>query len=221
MLMKVLSQGLVSLTLLLAPAVRAALPVPGGMTPGAVQFVLEQQLAAPLAPTEPNRLHYGAPWLRVGVRTQTAVLFDEWGRETRRYVVSTARNGVGEKVNSYQTPRGWHQICEKIGDGVEPDTIIYRRRITEWKYTPELHAQYPDKDWILTRILWLCGQEPGRNQGGDVDSYDRAIYLHGAGSHVPFGTPTSRGCVRMRNDDIIELYELAQLGLDVYIDEQQ
>ena len=100
MLMKVLSQGLVSLTLLLAPAVRAALPVPGGMTPGAVQFVLEQQLAAPLAHTERNRLLYGAPWLRVGVRTQTAVLFDVWGRETLRYVVSTARNGVGEKVNS-------------------------------------------------------------------------------------------------------------------------
>ena len=106
-------------------------------------------------------------------------------------------------------------------DGVEPDTIIYRRQITPWKYTPQLHAEYPNKDWILTRIMWLCGQEPGLNQGGDVDSYDRAIYLHGSGSHVAFGTPTSRGCVRMRNEDIIELYSLTTTGLDVLINEHR
>ena len=159
------------------------------------------------------------PWIEVGVRNQQLALYDERGVPVRQYVISTASKGVGERVNSYQTPRGWHKVCERIGDGIEIDTIIYRRQVTPWKYTPQLHAEYPNKDWILTRILWLCGQEPGLNQGGEVDSYDRAIYLHGAGEHVAFGTPTSRGCVRMRGDDIIDLYDITANGIDVFINE--
>jgi len=168
---------------------------------------------------KPNPRSPGTPWIEVGVRSQQLALYDERGVPVRQYVVSTASKGVGERVNSYQTPRGWHKVCERIGDGVARDTIIYRRQITPWKYTPQLHAEYPNKDWILTRILWLCGQEPGVNQGGDVDSYDRAIYLHGAGEHVAFGTPTSRGCVRMRGDDIIDLYDITANGIDVFINE--
>ncbi|WP_189535166.1 L,D-transpeptidase [Paludibacterium paludis] len=205
------------LLLLLVPACRA-----GDASPpadGTESFAIQAQLAAPLLPTEPNPHAYGAPWIRIGLKSQTLVRFDEWGRETRRYLVSTAKNGPGERVNSYKTPRGWHRVCEKIGDGVEVDRIIFRREVTPWKYTDALHRDYPAKDWILTRILWLCGMEPGRNLGGEVDSHDRNIYIHGAGRHVAFGTPTSLGCVRMRGDDVIELFDATPVGTDVVIDE--
>lgn len=182
-------------------------------------FAAGQQIAAPLLETRPNARRYGAPWILVGVKSQTLKLYDGWGRQQREYVVSTARKGVGELSGSYQTPRGWHRVCERIGAGVEADTIIFRRKVTPWKYTPELHAQYPNKDWILTRILWLCGEEPGKNQGGEVDSYNRAIYIHGAGEHVPWGSPSSLGCVRMKNPDVIELFDATDNGIDVLIDE--
>lgn len=189
-------------------------------TPAEADFVLaSQQQAVGPASIKPNPYTPGMPWLEVGVRSQSLVYYDARGVARAHYQISTARNGVGERENSYQTPRGWHRVCERIGDGIEPGTIIYRRQVTPWKYTPQLHQEYPDKDWILTRILWLCGMEPGKNQGGEVDSYDRAIYLHGAGEHVAFGTPTSRGCVRMRNEDIIELFAQTSNGLDVLINE--
>lgn len=185
----------------------------------AAAFAASQQTAAPLLDTHPNPRHYGAPWVLVGVRSQTLRRYDGWGLLQREYQVSTARNGVGEVSGSYQTPRGWHRVCERIGAGVEANTIIFRRKVTPWKYTSELHAQYPNKDWILTRILWLCGEEPGKNQGGEVDSYNRAIYIHGAGDHVPWGTPSSLGCVRMKNPDVIELFDTTDNGIDVLIDE--
>jgi hypothetical protein len=182
-------------------------------------FILQIEQDAPLQATRANARHYGQPWILVGIRSQSLILFDEWGRQQQHYIVSTARRGAGEQANSYQTPRGWHHVCEKLGAGAEPNTIIFRRRVTPWKYTSELHQQYPEKDWILTRILWLCGDEAGRNQGGNVDSYDRAIYLHGAGDHVAFGTPTSLGCVRMKNPDIIQLFDQTPNGIDILIDE--
>ncbi|WP_024301682.1 L,D-transpeptidase [Pseudogulbenkiania sp. MAI-1] len=205
---------------LASAALHAAEPPPVEVPPPAeAGFLLAQQTAGPLLATRPNPQQYGKPWILVGVKSQSLTFYDGWGLVQHRYSVSTARNGVGELVNSYMTPRGWHRVCEKIGDGAEENTIIFRRQVTPWKYTPALHAQYPDKDWILTRILWLCGMEPGKNQGGDVDSYDRAIYIHGAGEHVAFGTPTSLGCVRMRNPDVVELFQQAELGTDVLIDE--
>lgn len=197
------------------------LPAWAGMPEEAAQFAISINSAAPLQPTHPNPQRSGEPWIRVGVRTQTLVAYDGWGRETQRYQVSTSSKGVGEQEGSYQTPRGWHQVCEKIGDGVEENTIIFRRDVTPWKYTPELHREYPDKDWILTRILWLCGMEPGKNQGGSVDSYDRAIYIHGAGEHVPFGSPSSRGCIRLRNNEVIALFNTTPIGTDVMIEENE
>ncbi|OQS10601.1 L,D-transpeptidase [Chromobacterium violaceum] len=182
-------------------------------------LVLQAQTDGPLQATHPNARHYGAPWVWVGVKSQTLRLLDDWGRIQKEFTVSTAKNGVGETSGSYQTPRGWHAVCEKLGDGADENTIIFRRQVTPWKYTPELHAQYPNKDWILTRILWLCGQEAGLNQGGNVDSYDRAIYIHGAGDHVPWGRPSSLGCVRMKNRDVIELFDAVPNGTDVWIDE--
>jgi len=187
----------------------------------AASFVIDAERSGPLQPTHPNAHRYGAPWISVNARTQTLTIYDGWGRETRRYQVSTASRGLGEQEGSYQTPRGWHQVCEKIGDGVEENTIIFHRSATPWKYTPELHREYPNKDWILTRILWLCGMEPGKNKGGSVDSYDRAIYIHGAGAHVPFGSPSSLGCIRMRNREVVELFATTPLGTDVVIEEEQ
>lgn len=188
--------------------------------PPEAAFVLEQA-AAPIDGRLPNPRDPGTPWIRVGMASQTLTLFDAEGRIRARYVVSTARLGAGERENSLQTPRGWHRVCEKIGDGAAPDTIIYHRAVTPWRYTPQLHADYPDKDWVLARILWLCGLEPGKNQGEGVDSHDRAIYIHGAGAHVAFGSPTSRGCVRMRTQEVVELYDRVPLGLDVLIDERR
>lgn len=182
-------------------------------------FVLAQQLAAPLDARNPNPRDPGTPWILVGMGSQTLTLFDATGQMRGRYTVSTARLGAGERENSLQTPRGWHRVCERIGDGATPDTIIYHRAVTPWHYTAQLHADYPDKDWVLARILWLCGLEPGKNQGEGVDSHDRAIYIHGAGDHVAFGTPTSRGCVRMRTREVVELYARVPLGTDVLIDE--
>jgi hypothetical protein len=159
----------------------------------------------------------------VGVGSQTLTLFDGDGTPRRHWVVSTAKNGVGEQFGSYQTPRGWHTVCDKISADAAPDAIFYRRQNTGWRYSAELARENPDKDWILTRILWLCGAEPGFNQGelpdGTlVDSYQRGIYIHGGGAHVPFGTPTSKGCVRMTTPSVIDLFELVPTGTDVWID---
>jgi lipoprotein-anchoring transpeptidase ErfK/SrfK len=187
----------------------------------APDFVLQRQIETPFEVLHPNPHTPGQPWILVGLSSQTLTLFDMNGREQAHFTVSTSKLGAGERVDSYQTPRGWHRICEKIGDGAAPDTIIYRRAITPWRYTAELHQQYPDKDWVLARILWLCGMEPGKNQGDGVDSHDRAIYIHGAGAHVAFGTPTSRGCVRMQTRDVISLYQSVQVGTDVDIVESR
>ncbi|TDR73612.1 L,D-transpeptidase [Paludibacterium purpuratum] len=195
----------------LLPAVAMAEPPPQA------DYVLWAQ-SAPVIPLYPNPHRRDLPWLRVSVAEQSLTLYDGMGRAQRRYKVSTAVLGTGSQVGSYQTPLGWHQVCAKIGDDAAPDNIIYRRVVTAWHYTPALHEQYPDRDWILARILWLCGMEPGKNLGGDVDSHDRAIYIHGAGSHVAFGTPTSHGCVRMSVDDVVELYRQVPLGTDVVIE---
>ncbi|MDF0605081.1 L,D-transpeptidase [Neisseriaceae bacterium TC5R-5] len=185
----------------------------------AADFTVQAQQLAPLQTGQPNLQHAGMPWILVGIKSQSLRLYDGWGIERQQYTISTARNGPGENSDSYQTPRGWHTICQRIGDDAAPDTIIFRRKVTPSKYTPALHAQFPHKDWILTRILWLCGAEPGKNQGGMVDSYKRAIYIHGAGEHVPWGSPSSLGCVRMKSLDVIELFNATQTGIDVLIDE--
>jgi predicted GNAT family N-acyltransferase len=127
----------------------------------------------------------------------------------RRYPVSTARNGAGELMNSYRTPRGRHLVRAKIGAGLAPNTVFVRRRPTGEVWSPALAEQFPGRDWILTRILWLSGTEPGLNRLGDVDTMRRYIYLHGSPDGVPMGTPGSIGCIRMRNHDIVELFDLA------------
>ena len=134
--------------------------------------------------------------------------------------VSTARNGPGERLDSECTPRGLHEVHAKIGDGCPPNTVFVGRKPTGEIYSREYAAgAAPGRDWILTRILWLQGLEPGRNRGGDVDSRQRYIYIHGTPDEVPLGTPGSRGCVRMRNDDLIRLFDLVEVGTRVHIKE--
>ena len=123
------------------------------------------------------------------------------------YAVSTSKNGPGEKNGSFCTPRGRHLVRAKIGASQPENAVFVRRRPTGELWSPELHDRYPGRDWILTRILWLSGCEPGRNRLGNVDTMRRYIYIHGSPDIVDMGKPGSIGCVRMRNRDIVELFE--------------
>jgi len=135
----------------------------------------------------------------------------------KEYAVSTAKNGPGELQDSECTPRGEHVIVEKIGGDCPPDTVFVSRTPTGEIYTPELRKQFPDRDWIVTRIMWLQGTEPGKNRGGNVDSRERFIYIHGAPDDVEMGRPGSRGCIRMRNQDVIELFDRVATGTRVVL----
>ena len=133
--------------------------------------------------------------------------------------VSTAANGAGEQMDSECTPRGHHVIADKFGSGCESNTVFVGRQATGEVYTPALGMRYPNRDWVLTRILWLSGTELGRNQGGQVDSQSRYVYIHGAPDAVEMGILGSRGCVRMKNKDIIWLFDQVEIGCPVLIDE--
>jgi lipoprotein-anchoring transpeptidase ErfK/SrfK len=135
----------------------------------------------------------------------------------RRYAISTAKNGPGEKNGSFCTPRGRHIVRARIGAGQPLGAVFVRRRPTGEIWSPELHAQYPGRDWMLTRILWLSGCEPGRNRMGDVDTMRRMIYIHGAPDSAEMGRPGSHGCIRMRNADVAELFELVPAYTEVEI----
>lgn len=125
----------------------------------------------------------------------------------KTYLVSTAKNGPGEENGSFCTPRGRHIVRAKIGAGQPLGAVFVRRRPTGEVWTPDMHERYPGRDWILTRILWLSGREPGRNRLGEVDTMRRYIYIHGCPDSVELGKPGSIGCVRMRNRDIVELFD--------------
>ncbi len=125
----------------------------------------------------------------------------------KTYSVSTARNGPGEKNGSFCTPRGAHIVRAKIGAGQPVNTVFVRRRPTGETWSPGLHAKYPGRDWMLTRLLWLSGCQPGFNRLGDVDTMRRYIYIHGAPDSAEMGKPGSIGCIRVRNRDIVELFE--------------
>ncbi len=146
--------------------------------------------------------------IEISLARQALRLLDDEDRAIRTYAVSTAKNGAGEKNGSFCTPRGRHIIRAKIGAGQPLNTVFVRRRPTGEIWTPALGARYPGRDWMLTRILWLSGCEPGRNRLGDVDTMRRYIYLHGAPDTAEMGKPGSIGCVRMRNADIVELFDL-------------
>jgi L,D-transpeptidase YbiS len=155
--------------------------------------------------------------INVQIAAQQLELFDDTGRLLRRYPISSAKNGVGEQNGSYCTPRGKHIIRAKIGAGAALNTVFIGRRPTGEIYTPELGAQFPGRDWILSRILWLSGCEPGFNRLGPNDTMRRYIYIHGTPDTVPLGIPGSLGCIRMRNADLAELFDLVPAGTEVDI----
>lgn len=134
----------------------------------------------------------------------------------KTYSVSTAKNGLGEKSGSECTPRGWHRVHSIIGQDNEVNSVFVGRKWTGERYSAELAMQFPERDWILTRILQLDGLELGRNKGGDVDSLQRYIYIHGTPDTTPLGIPGSHGCVRMHNADIIELANWVKIDARVY-----
>lgn len=140
-------------------------------------------------------------------------------RMARTYAVSTAMNGPGEINGSGCTPRGGHVVRARIGAGEPAGAVFRARRPTGEVWSPALHARYPGRDWILSRILWLSGTEQGRNRLGCVDSFRRYIYVHGTPRVNPLGVAQSKGCIRMSNEDIIELFDLCPVGAEVDIHE--
>jgi lipoprotein-anchoring transpeptidase ErfK/SrfK len=154
--------------------------------------------------------------IRISIADQALALYDD-GRLLKRYPVSTAKNGAGEKNGSFRTPRGRHIIRARIGKDAPPDTVFVKRRPTGEIFTPELDARFPGRDWMLTRILWLSGCEPGFNRLGDVDTMRRYIYIHGSPDSRTMGAPGSIGCIRMHNPDVVELFELVEAGTPVEI----
>jgi lipoprotein-anchoring transpeptidase ErfK/SrfK len=153
----------------------------------------------------------------IHIASQRLVLWENSGKIVRQYSVSTAANGVGEMRGSYCTPRGLHIVRAKIGAGCAENSVFSGRRPTGEIYSPELGARFPDRDWILTRILWLSGCEVGFNRLGDNDTMRRYIYIHGTPDTVKLGETGSHGCIRMRNADLLELFDWVPVNTPVEI----
>ena len=156
--------------------------------------------------------------IKVSIDEQRLQLLES-GRIVMDVAVSTAANGPGERMHSECTPRVWHRIRARIGAGAAANTVFVGRRATGEIYTPELKQRHPGRDWMLTRILWLCGMEPGHNRFGDLDSMRRYIYIHGCPEEDAMGTPSSHGCIKMRNAEVIELFDRVPTGTRVLIQE--
>lgn len=156
--------------------------------------------------------------LIVNLEQQT---MDVYEGETHRcqYRVATGKKGIGELSGSEKTPRGRHKIRAKIGDNEAENTVFIGRRPTGEIYQPSMRNEHPNRDWILTRIMWLSGLEPGFNRLGNVDTMRRYVYIHGCPDEDEMGIPSSHGCVKMRNSDIIELFDLIPVGTEVLLKE--
>jgi lipoprotein-anchoring transpeptidase ErfK/SrfK len=155
--------------------------------------------------------------IRISLPAQTLELFDDKGKLLRSYSVSTSKNGAGEQCDSDCTPRGKHIIRAKIGAGLPLNAVFVGRRPTGEVYTSDLGGRYPERDWILTRILWLSGCEPGVNRLRQVDTMRRLVYIHGTSDEQRIGEPVSHGCIRMRNRDVVELFDQVAPGTPVDI----
>lgn len=156
--------------------------------------------------------------LKVSVSAQTLTVFEN-ERKASVYSISTALNGIGQRKNSGCTPLGKHYIRACIGANEPLNAVFVGRRFTGEIYNSSLAEAFPNRDWILTRILWLCGCEPGYNRLGDVDTMQRYIYIHGTPDSEPMGVPLSHGCIRMRNTDLLELFDQVTPGTEVTINE--
>jgi L,D-transpeptidase YbiS len=155
--------------------------------------------------------------IEISIKQQVLTLYDDDGGIVSKYPVSTAANGVGCEKDSGCTPEGVHIIRAKIGEGMVPNAVFVGRRPTGEVCTPDLIAEFPDRDWILTRILWLSGKEVGKNRLGNVDTMQRYIYIHGAPDDAQMGKADSHGCIRMRNGDVMTLFDQVSVGTRVFI----
>jgi lipoprotein-anchoring transpeptidase ErfK/SrfK len=154
--------------------------------------------------------------IRISIAAQQLVLLEQDSARLG-FPVSTARNGAGQQQGTGCTPLGRHRIRIRIGEGCPEGAVFVGRRHTGEIYSAELARAHPDRDWVLTRILWLTGCEPGHNRGGEVDTLRRYIYIHGTPDSEPMGVPLSHGCIRMRNRDLVELFERVRAGDEVEI----
>lgn len=156
-------------------------------------------------------------YIYVSIADQQLSVIDK-GKAVASYPVSTAKNGAGEKMGSECTPTGWHKIRVKIGNSQPLNAVFVGRRPTTEIYNSNLKKQFPHRDWILTRILWLAGLEPGKNRYGQLDSSWRYIYIHGCPDDLINGNPESHGCIRMKNADMLNLFNRVDNGLKVLIE---
>ena len=155
--------------------------------------------------------------INISIDLQTLDLINNQDEVISKYLISSAIKGTGQASGSYCTPLGQHIIRAKIGSGQPENSVFVGRRPTGEIYSPELASQFPGRDWILTRILWLSGCDVGFNRLGSVDTMRRYIYIHGSPDSVHMGQPGSIGCIRMRNADIVELFDLVSTGIPVNI----
>ncbi len=155
--------------------------------------------------------------INISIPDQQLELINDQEETVKYYLISSAKKGMGQESGSFCTPLGKHIIRAKIGAGQAINTVFIKRRPTGEIYSPELGRQNPQRDWILTRILWLSGCEPGFNRLGRVDTMRRFIYIHGSPDSVEMGKPGSIGCIRMRNSDLLELFDSVRVGTQVEI----
>ena len=153
----------------------------------------------------------------ISIKSQILDLYDDQGGLLQSYAISSAIKGTGQVKGSFCTPLGRHIVRAKIGTGQPENTVFVGRRPTGEVYTPALESQFPGRDWMLTRILWLSGCEVGHNRLGNVDTMRRYIYIHGSPDAVPMGVPGSIGCIRMRNHDVLDLFDRVPAGTPVEI----
>lgn len=157
--------------------------------------------------------------IRINVGEQRLYLLNESGEAERSYPVSTSKYGVGNENGSEKTPLGLHRIKDKIGGALPVNMVMIGREPRGLLQDCMAQGVELPDDVITSRIMWLEGMEPGRNQGGHVDTYNRYIYIHGTSEEDKIGQPASIGCIRMRNDDVVDLYRRVDTGTEVLIEE--
>jgi lipoprotein-anchoring transpeptidase ErfK/SrfK len=155
--------------------------------------------------------------IEITISSQLLDIVDNNQEIIKSYQISSAKNGVGQERGSFCTPLGKHIVRAKIGENQPVNTVFIGRRPTGEIYSPSLGKKYQGRDWILTRILWLSGCEPGFNRLGTVDTMRRYVYIHGSPDSIDIGRPGSIGCIRMLNTDLLELFELIDVGTEVSI----
>ena len=155
-------------------------------------------------------------FININISKQTLIFFQD-NKAVLTFLISSAIKGTGQQIGSEKTPLGKHIVRAKIGTNLPVNAVLKGRRYTGEIYNADLAKQFPDRDWILSRILWLSGSEVGRNRLGAVDSMRRYIYIHGTPDTEPMGIAESHGCIRMRNKDVIQLYDQVHPGCSVNI----